>query len=267
MDAVQLGPLVIPMHVALLVASVLLANVVAAWFRRSRGLDPGPMLWKMLLIGFGVGRLIFVLRHYELYVSDPISIINVRDGGFNMLAGFASAFIAGAELTRRSKALRRPLAAATMVGCALFFGGTLLNGALTPAAAPVPMVEVRRLDGTLVSLKTYVGRPLVVSLWATWCPPCRREMPALISAQQAHPDVTFVYVNQGESMEAVASYLTTHGLHMTNVVLDPAKQLSTRTGTSGYPTTLFYDAQGRLYLRHMGELSRATLEEKINRLK
>lgn len=81
--------------------------------------------------------------------------------------------------------------------------------------------------------------------------------------QLAHPEIEFVFVNQGESMEIVTHYLAAQGLRTQNVVLDPAKQVSTLTASSGYPTTLFYDAKGRLYLRHMGELSRATLEEKI----
>jgi len=76
-----------------------------------------------------------------------------------------------------------------------------------------------------------------------------------------------VFVNQGESAQTVARYLAAEGLHMPNVVLDPAKQLGTRTGSSGYPTTLFYDAKGNLQHRYIGELSRATLQEKITSLR
>lgn len=266
MDAVRLGPLVVPMQVALLLGSIMLAHVVAAWFRTSRGVDPGPVLWKMIVFGFVVGRLVFVLRHHDLYFSSPSAIIDFRDGGFDNLAGFATAFIVGAELSRRATMLRRPLLAATLAGCAIFFGGTALNHVLTPADVPVPAVEVRRLDGSTVLLSELVGRPLVINLWATWCPPCRREMPVLRSAQLAHPEIQFVFVNQGESAAAVERYLAANGLRMSNVVLDPAKQVSVRTGSSGYPTTLFYDAQGRLYKRHMGELSHATLSEKVNQL-
>lgn len=266
MDAVQLGPLVVPMQVALLAASVLLAHAVVAWFRRARGLDAGPILWKMLLIGFGVARLVFVLRHHDLYFSEPLSMIDLRDGGVDRLAGFVTAFVVGFELTSRAKPLRIPLAIAALVGCASFFGGTLLNQALTSAGAPLPLVQARRLNGSSIQLRNFVGRPLVINLWATWCPPCRREMPVLKAAQQAHPDVEFVFVHQGESVETVKIFLAAHELQMVNVVIDPARQLGTRTGSSGYPTTLFYDAKGRLSLRHIGELSQATLDEKINRL-
>ena len=139
-----------------LVTSLLLAHAVAAWLRTSRGLDPGPILWKMILSGFGVARLVFVWRHHDLYFSNPISIIDLRDGRFYDLAGFATAFVIGVELTRRSTALRRPLAAATLVGCAIFFGGTLLNQALMLVGTPVPPVQVRRLDGSTVSLDNLV---------------------------------------------------------------------------------------------------------------
>ena len=68
MDAIKLGPPVVPMQVALLLASRLLANEIAAWFHRAQSLVPGPILWKMTLIGFGLARLIFVLRHHDVYI-------------------------------------------------------------------------------------------------------------------------------------------------------------------------------------------------------
>lgn len=68
MDAIKLGPLVVPMQVALLLASILLANEIAAWFHRAQSHDPGPFLWKMTLIGFGLARLIFVLRLHHVYI-------------------------------------------------------------------------------------------------------------------------------------------------------------------------------------------------------
>ena len=266
MDAVRLGPLVVPVQVALLLAGVMLANVVTAWFHRKDRVDAGPVLWKLILIGFAVGRLVFVLRHHDIYFNAPLSIIDFRDGGFDEMGGFAAAAIAGIELTRRSATSRRPILIAAIVGCLVFFGGGALNAAFTPSGMPVPALTVRRLDNTTVPLSVFVGRPLIINLWATWCPPCRREMPILDVAQRAHPEIHFVFVNQGESLEAVNHYLNTIGLKMQNVVLDPGRQLSARTSSSGYPTTLFYDAKGRLYKRHVGELSTATLREVIDAL-
>lgn len=263
MDAVQLGPLLISMQVALLAAAIFLANGAAAWWHKARGLDPGPILWKMIGVGLVSARLVFVLRHADLYTSNPLALLDFRDGGFDGVAGLIAACVVGAELTRRQIALRWPLAMVTLLGCTVWFGGTLLNQVFSPPDMALPALDLRRLDGSTVALGQFAGRPLVVNLWASWCGPCRREMPALKAAQQAHPDVTFVFVNQGESAQTVAQYLATHKLVMENVLVDPAKQLGTRTGALGFPTTLFFDAAGRLQLRHLGELSQATVQDKI----
>ena len=131
----------------------------------------------------------------------------------------------------------------------------------------MPDLMVRRLDGSEVALRSLADRPLVVNLWATWCPPCRREMPAMQAAQQANPDIGFVFVNQGESSVLVRRFLATQQLQLKNVVIDPAGQLAARTGAAGYPTTLFYAADGKLQLRHVGELSEATLRDKLETLR
>ncbi|MBQ5946064.1 TlpA disulfide reductase family protein [Massilia sp. ST3] len=263
MDSLAFGPFVIPFQAALSVGAILLATTVADWFHRRRGLDAGPVLWKMIIAGFIAARAVFVLRHHDLYAAAPLGALDFRDGGFEATAGLLAACVIGAELVRRHAALRRPLLVSSLAGVALWLGGALLGQALAPASAPLPELTVRRLDGGEVSLHSFKGRPLVVNLWATWCPPCRREMPTFGQAQRSHPEVGFVYVNQGESAETVARFLAAQGLQLSNVVLDPAGRLAARTGAAGYPTTLFYNASGRLRMRHVGELSEATLRDKL----
>lgn len=266
MDVLTLGPLILPMAVLLLFGGVLTASVLAEWFRRRRGIDPAPVIWKMLLSGFVAARAIFVLRNHDLFAERPWTALDFRDGGFDATVGLLVACVVGAELTRRHAALRRPLLVSTMAGIAVWLGGTLALQAFAPPHAPMPEMTVRRLDGAEVPLRAYQGKPLVVNLWATWCPPCRREMPALAAMQRKRPDIGFVFVNQRESAQAVRTFLAAQGLHMENVVTDPAGQLGARTGSVGFPTTLFYDAGGRLRFRHVGELSEATLREKLEAL-
>lgn len=265
MDVVTLGPFVLPTAFLLVVGGILAANLLAEWFRR-RGADPGPILWKMLLAGFVAARAVFVLRHHDLFADRPWTALDFRDGGFDATAGLLVACVVGAELTRRHPRLRRPLLVSSLAGIAIWLGGTLGLQAFAPPHAPMPDVSVRRLDGIEQPLRAYQGKPLVVNLWATWCPPCRREMPALEAMQRRRPDVGFVFVNQRESAATVQAFLAAQGLRMENVVIDPAGQLGARTGSVGFPTTLFYDAQGRLRFRHVGELSEATLREKLEAL-
>jgi thiol-disulfide isomerase/thioredoxin len=266
-DVIQLGGALISMQVALPILGLFVANGVALWFQRRQGLDAGPLLLKMTLAGFIGARLIFVLRHRELYAGTPLGFLDFRDQGFDGTAGLIVACVVGAELTRRRPSLRRPLLGATLAGCAVWLGGMQLNQAMTPPGAPLPALDVRGLDGATVPLHAFAGRPLVVNLWATWCPPCRRELPALAAAQRAHPEANFVFVNQGESPETVRRFLAEQGVQVANVLVDPASQLSARTASAGFPTTLFYDAAGRQHVRHTGELSQATLGEKLGLLR
>ena len=88
-----------------------------------------------------------------------------------------------------------------------------------------------------------------------------------MAAQAAHPKIAFVLVNQGESAATVAAYVERERLPLqaqsTTIVLDPGSQVAARLGAAGMPTTLFYDAAGRLRTRHVGELSPATLADKL----
>lgn len=267
MDVVKLGPLIIPLSAVLTVLAILAATTAADWLYRRRGVDAGTVLWRMILAGFIAARAVFVLKHHDIYARAPWSTLDIRDGGFELSAGLVVACVVGAELTRRRAELRRPLLASVLAGGAVWIAGQLAAQALAPPQPPMPDLMVRRLDGSDVALRSLADRPLVVNLWATWCPPCRREMPAMQAAQQANPDIGFVFVNQGESSTIVRRFLATQQLQLKNVVIDPAGQLAARTGAAGYPTTLFYDADGKLQLRHVGELSEATLRDKLETLR
>lgn len=107
---------------------------------------------------------------------------------------------------------------------------------------------------------------IVVNLWATWCPPCVREMPLLQEAQVTHADVHFVFLNQGENEEQVSSWLSKQHLPLRNVLLDPERRASAAFQQKGYPTTLFFDSEGTLVSVRTGELSKATLSERLGDL-
>lgn len=133
------------------------------------------------------------------------------------------------------------------------------------AAIDVPDVTLTGLGGREVDLRSFVGRPLVLNLWATWCPPCRREMPLLVRTANSRSDVTFVFANQdrGNSAGLVRSFLDESGLVMEWVLLDPENVLQRKLATSGLPTTYFFDAHGRLVAQHVGEISPRILEASL----
>ncbi|HEX9173292.1 MAG TPA: TlpA disulfide reductase family protein [Telluria sp.] len=263
MDAFNIGPLAIPAGVAIGAAAFLAATFAGDWFKRRRGIDAGPVLWATLISALLSARIVFVIQHFDIYARAPLQILNIRDSGFTASAGLLVGAIVAAELTRRAQPLRKPVLAALLAGAAVWLGGTIATTDFSAAPPQIPVVELRRLDGTPIRLTAFAGKPLVLNLWATWCGPCRREMPVLRDAQIEHPDVEFVFINQGENAEQIQRFLASQGLEMKNVVSDPPGAVAKAIGSYGLPTTLFFDRHGVLQKRHMGELSAASLVDRL----
>jgi hypothetical protein len=92
-------------------------------------------------------------------------------------------------------------------------------------------------------------------------------MPVLAAAQQRESRVGFLFINQGESAQAVRAYLAAQRLPLREVWLDAGARLGPAVGSRGLPTTLFYDAEGRLAASHFGVLSAAALEARLRPLR
>jgi len=137
-------------------------------------------------------------------------------------------------------------------------------------AKGLPDVALEALAGgdTVNLAQVEGGRPLVVNLWATWCPPCRRELPMLAAAARSNPGVGFYFVDQGETRETVRAYLDERpDLALDGVLLDGAGELSNRFGAVGLPVTLFFDAKGKHVLTHLGEVTEVEMINYMSDLK
>lgn len=145
-----------------------------------------------------------------------------------------------------------------------------------PSAAGPDRVEVgERLPalslpcltpGAGVDLAAIGGRPVLVSLWASWCGPCVREMPLLQRAYAEHGgEVEFVGVDTEDRPDAAAAFLATAGVTYPQLVdLDGA--LLRSVGVPGLPVTLLLNADGRVAARHVGELDEQTLAGLLERV-
>jgi thiol-disulfide isomerase/thioredoxin len=116
-----------------------------------------------------------------------------------------------------------------------------------------PDFELYDLDGDVHKLSEYKGSPVFLNFWATWCGPCRGEMPHLEDVYEEWKDdgLTFFAVNIGESSTDVVSFLDYFGFTMP-VLLDSAKTVSRRYGVSGIPTTYFIDEDGIIQNKVVG---------------
>ncbi|KTC44459.1 peroxiredoxin, partial [Pseudomonas sp. ABAC61] len=219
-----IGTFAIALNHLLLISALALATLVGWRVAKRGGDNPESVLFSLFLIGMLAARVVIVM----------------------LLAALAWGW--------KRPALRRPLGAGIVTGLAFWLLATL-SLSLYDQGTRLPEVALRNAVGDTVQLTDYQGGPLVINLWATWCPPCRREMPVLEKAQQQRPDLTFLFVNQAESMQSVATFLATQELNLDNVLFDGSGRLGKAVGSMALPTTLFYSADGRLLGSHLGELS------------
>ncbi|WMT57503.1 TlpA family protein disulfide reductase [Truepera radiovictrix] len=200
-----------------------------------------------------------MLEHGGTYLQEPLSVLYLWQGGFSPLWGLAAA----ALYTLRVRERAAPLVAAAGLAA---WG---LSAALTAPSATettLPPLTLTNLAGEPVALGAFAGKPLVLNLWATWCPPCRRELPLFAETAERFPEVTFALVSQGESGAQVAGFVAEQGLSLPNVLLDPGAELGRQWRAAGLPNTFFFAADGTLVYRHVGELSRARLEALVRQL-
>lgn len=267
-DALRLGPLVFSWAVLLALATTWIGLAVATRLARRGGIDLGRMPETAALVGFLAARLGFVWQFAAAYLAQPWAVLDLRDGGWEPVVGFAAAWLYGLSRMTHVPAVRRPLRWGLLAATAVWLAGTLAQVTARGEGQRVPPLVLQALDGGRdVELERYVGQPMVVNLWATWCPPCVREMPVLQAAQQQNPGVHVVFINQGESADKVRTWLSGRGMALQNVLLDRRGQSTAALNAAGLPTTLFFDAEGRLVARRIGELSPATLAEQLARIR
>ncbi|AEA60273.1 TlpA family protein disulfide reductase [Burkholderia gladioli] len=258
----SIGPFSV--QVAALAAAALLAWLIALGLARAL---PGEadrrapsLMVDALLVGLLAARLAYVLRWWPQYAAAPASIVAIGDGGFSAWAGLAAALALLAWRLRR-----RPVLGGLLVGLAAWGIAQGVLGSVRDNAPPLGTLAISTLDAKPVAPGRFAGKPVILNLWASWCPPCRREMPVLARAQAAHPELTMLMLNQGEDASTVRGFLSRMGLRFDEVMLDPRRDAMRVYGSRGLPTTLFFDARGRLVESHVGEITAARLEDILQR--
>lgn len=115
---------------------------------------------------------------------------------------------------------------------------------------------------TTLDLDVLRGQPVVLSFWVTWCSHCRAQTPLLVDAHARYADdgIQFVGVNVRETADVANSYVTGQGI-LYPVIMDAEGRTAQQYQVSGFPTTYFLDAEGRVVARHVGQLTIQALEQ------
>jgi cytochrome c biogenesis protein CcmG, thiol:disulfide interchange protein DsbE len=140
-------------------------------------------------------------------------------------------------------------------------GGPVATPAPAPVAgAPAPDFTLTNLAGQPVKLSSLRGQVVLINFWATWCIPCRAEMPAIQQAYNAHKGqgFTVLAVNLNESRQDVQSYVTSLNVNFP-VLLDAGDSISNLYRVRGYPTSFFIDRSGTVAIENVGMMTDAQL--------
>ncbi|WP_299531392.1 TlpA disulfide reductase family protein [uncultured Herbaspirillum sp.] len=271
-DVLAIGPLAVNAHVLVALAALLIGLMVTQGVARHLKTSDAGMGW-LLLLAVVIARGSFLLRHLQEYREAPLSLFNLRDGGWDPISGWVAALLAMLWLTLRRRRRSLPLWAGLLSITLVAAGGQWFlwvqsrqHALSQPALQRLPPMTLPALDGGMSDLRQWPGKPLLINFWASWCGPCVREMPILMAARQRYGNVQFVFVNQGESPAQVRTFLQREDLPTQDVLLDTQLALGRFFDVRGYPSTLLFDSSGQKIASWQGEFSQATLAEFLRAL-
>lgn len=274
---VQLGPLSLNGYVILFVFGYAIVSMSIALLAPRLKLNSKALRSLMdnaIVVGLVSGRLAFGVIYWRAYIEAPWEILYVWQAGFHATSGFIAGTLFLVYRNRFSILNRdyKPLVAS--LSAALFLGLWTLGSLIWFANAERNAVaeigsfyesddQFRDLAGNAVSLNQFAGKPTVINFWATWCGPCRREMPLLANsvATLEEQGIRLVAINLDERFDVVTDYLEANNLSLPVWIngLNSTGLLFERVGGQVMPTTLFINASGMIVSTHIGELSEATL--------
>lgn len=156
----------------------------------------------------------------------------------------------------------------TWAAAGVFF----LLSACTPFSGPAPEVgavapdfALQDLDGETVRLSDLRGQTVLVNFWATWCGPCRDEMPAIQARYNDRGDFAVLAVDFGENAQQVQNFLTEIQVELP-VLLDQDGSVQDLYRVRGYPSSFFVDGDGVIRFLHIGQMSEADLESFLEQM-
>jgi len=282
-EAFNLGPFLIPTRPLILILSLFFAFWFSSWLGGKFLLDKARVKHIAEYTGwFGLfgARLGFVALNWSAYRAAPWTALYFWQPGYLYFSGvLAGAAYALWQVTKNSPGRRRTfltvLASGYLVAGLIFTTAILSVEFLKQPGVPgtgdrAPNFKLQNLAAQTVQLSDLRGRAVILNFWATWCPPCRREMPLLDEFQKEYGDkgLSVIGVDINEPPELVKSYVDAVGVSYPIWVdappgtpgFDRTQEIFTRFGGIGLPTTLFIDRAGVIRRIYIGELSRGFLQ-------
>ncbi len=154
------------------------------------------------------------------------------------------------------------------LGALLLVGGLLALAAQTRVSASrsgsAVEFTLNDFSGKAVSLGDYRGHPVLVNLWASWCPPCRAEMPTLIQFYKQHQPAGLVLlaVNSADNAESAKQFMQQAQMPFP-VLYDPEGQVERMMKVDGLPSSFLFDRDGALRFSWTGQIPQSVLDQRV----
>ena len=129
----------------------------------------------------------------------------------------------------------------------------------------LPDFKLKSTDGKLLGPEDYKDKIIIVNFWATWCPPCRKEIPAFIKFQKEHPEVIILAVNLDRETEKVAPFIRDYGINFP-VLFGNNDIVSSFGGVNLIPQTYVYSKDRKLVQKYNGMVTEKDLVEVVKKL-
>lgn len=142
-----------------------------------------------------------------------------------------------------------------------------LEGGAPEVGAAAPDFEFVAPDGRTLRLSSLRGRPVVLNFWATWCVPCKTEMPLLDAAAAADPSTRFLAVDLAEDGATVRAFLNELGVTKLEPMLDVGLQTAHHYDVVSVPSTFFIGADGTIRHVQVGQMDEAKLQAGLDALR
>ncbi|MDQ7066192.1 MAG: TlpA disulfide reductase family protein [candidate division KSB1 bacterium] len=156
---------------------------------------------------------------------------------------------------------------------ALFLGFLVYQASKTTAtgsdgAVPGGDIPLATLDGGTITLNQFAGKILIVDFWATWCPPCKMEIPGYIKLYNKYRDKGLEIIGvtlQSGTVQDVKAFVEEHGINYP-IVMGNNQIVQAYGGITGFPTTFIVDQKGRIVRKYVGFRPEAVFDEDIRTL-
>lgn len=142
---------------------------------------------------------------------------------------------------------------------------TVEEGGFPEVGELAPAFSLELEDGRTLTMASLRGRPVIINHWASWCGPCRVEMPVLVEAARTNPDLVIIAANRYEDPATVAEFALEYDMEFP-VTVDPQGLLGDLYSIRALPTTIFIDRAGRIASVWTGMLDEERLAAHLARL-